>query len=355
MRMKRAALFVLMAALLCLPVWAMAEITVKDEDGNLVGTYVDGAGPIPITANNTTISGSATGVYLEVDNSVTQLTLSDVTITAPQKMNALKAASDLTLKMEGKKNTLTGGEGPAGYYAADAILVDGGLTINGTKNASLIANGGKGTESGGCGIWALTLNIQGNVIAQGGDATVLQLGSAGCGIVAAEGMKILPGSNVTATAGTGDLLNSGIYIGGGQLQIEDSIVSANGGNASGILFEFGGEINVKGSSQVTAQGSLGAVVAYDNSGSVVAATVQADGLVMKAGANAAAAALVENYEGNPPPAYLYISPAVQAAVAVPGEANVPTTGDEARLLLWVALASVSLLGMAMYARKRKEA
>ena len=83
------------------------------------------------------------------------------------------------------------------------------------------------------------------------------------------------------------------------------------------------------------------------------ANVQADeGLVMKAGANAAAAALVENYEGNP---YLYIGPAAQAAVTMPGEANVPTTGDEARLLLWAALASVSLLGMAMYARKRREA
>jgi len=72
--------------------------------------------------------------------------------------------------------------------------------------------------------------------------------------------------------------------------------------------------------------------------------------VMRAGENKDSAAEIHAYDQDYP--YLSIEPATPIA---PGSINVPRTGDDANLLLWSALACISLLGMMTLSSRRKEA
>lgn len=105
-----------------------------------------------------------------------------------------------------------------------AICVLGSLTISGP--GSLTARGANGTVDA-VGIYAIRgLTILGaSVTAEGGE------GMRSFGMACRDGITVEEGAVVTAMAGEGKVLSSGLYVGQGSISISNSAVTAKGGAA----------------------------------------------------------------------------------------------------------------------------
>lgn len=378
--LKKMGCALLAALLLCLMAGnAMAVSTV-----NLTGR--DGEGEI-IIDENATITGSATGVYLVVDASVTELTLRDVSITSSDA-DALEFKGDaddtLTLILEGD-NTL---ESSIGYgikaYTSNLIITGSGtleaigaernreggrgIDVNGclkiTSTGSVTAKGGAGTKIegqnsgwGGTGIRAYKLEISGtgSVTATGGNGDTL--GGMGIDIQSVGGLSIANGSTVTVTAGEGSNRGSALQT-HGNIFVDSATLTVNAPQSYGIFLDSNHgsaeKLIVSGDSHVTVNSGSGAAICYTNEQKENPAQIELNGaFVMRAGADKSSAAEIHAYDQKYP--YLSIEPVKPIEVPVPDSTNLPQTGDNSNVILWSALACISVIGMTMLVRKRKNA
>ena len=169
MKMKRFFALALMALLLCLPVWARAEITVTGANGATVTQGSDTyqyVGGFPeyyyIHQNDLTISGTLEGVSIKLDENVSRAAFKNMNIEACGGASAIECeANDVTLTFSGTGNTVRGDDnGSQGIVAhgslhiiadtasnpvkvigtnyAPAILTVGALTLSGRIDAELM-------------------------------------------------------------------------------------------------------------------------------------------------------------------------------------------------------------------------
>ena len=376
--MKKLSLALVAALLLCLTAGsALADILVTYEDET---SFSYDSGTITIS-KNATVEGSAAGVSLVVDASVTELTLRDVSITS-SNADALRfnggAGDTLTLTLEGDNKLessngygivaskfnptliITGsgtleaigaernGEGGRGIY------VDGSLKITGT--GSVTAIGGDGTRFGGTGLRANKLEISGtgSVTATGGNGDTA--GGMGMTIETADGLSIANGSTVTVNAGEG-LIGPPALQTMGNILVDSSTLTVNALRSDGIYFLVpgkngsAGKLIVSGDSHVTVNSGSGAATSepefMSDVDDFIPAQIELNGdFVMRAGDNKDSAAEMNVYDQKYP--YLSIEP-VQPAV--PNDPILPPTGDAAPLTLLTALAAISLAAL-LILRKR---
>ena len=208
------------------------------------------------------------------DNSL-KITLDGVTVDAGDRAkNAMTITGngDVTLELDGK-NELTGGSGifENDYHnqqRGDGVNAftgqhggSGRLTIKGSKDATLTATGGSGTNKGGFGIYAGKLDLEeADITANGGAGS-------GDGVYALNDNFNIKNSKLTANGGTtGNDTSSGgrgIYS-NAQINIEEgSEVIATGGDArtenenakggTGIAFWYNG-LTIKKGGKLTATG-----------------------------------------------------------------------------------------------------
>lgn len=377
--MKKLSLALVAALLLCLTAGsALAELVV-----DLAGK--DHCGKIRID-ENATVTGSAAGVSLVVDASVTELTLRDVIITS-SNADALRFnggdGDTLTLILEGDNklessswysikastsNLIITGSGTLEAIGANldhqggyGIYVGGTLEITGT--GSVTATGGAGTKIkgqysgwGGTGLCAHKLEISGtgSVTATGGNGDTF--GGMGIDIQSVGGLSIANGSTVTVTAGEGPNRCPALQT-FGNILVDSSTLTVNALRSDGINFRVpgkngsAGKLIVSGDSHVTVNSGSGAATSEPEFRSdvddYIPAQIELNGdFVMRAGADKSSAAEMNVYDQKYP--YLSIEP-VQPAV--PNDPILPPTGDAAPLTLLTALAAISLAALLILRRR----
>ena len=334
---QRAAAFALTAAMLITLAAPAFAATWRIEDGDITvkasGTEgknkvsqgnnpeVEDTDTIITNSNKNTASSHTVTIETNGKNDKVEVTLKDVNIEATGDKAAVSVtgSGNTTIKLDGD-NHLTGGNGDT--YGGDGITSSGSLTISGSKNDSLTAQGGSG-ENGGDGITSsgsLTISggtvtatggnstgiagsggsgihsggdvtiSGGTVTATGGDSTGSD-GSGGYGIYSSRTTTI-SGGTVTATGGnsTGSYGSGGDGIHSGSLTISGGTVTATGGDSTGsnglggrgICSDSGG-ITISGGSTVTANGGNGSS-GRDGISSSSGVTVS-DGTVTATGGN----------------------------------------------------------------------
>ena len=270
---QRAAAFILTAAMLTTlaapafaDIWHIedGDITVKaGETGNDVTqkgttTYGDTDTIITNSDKNTASSHTVTIEANDKDDKV-EVTLKDVNIDTSSRNKAavsVTGSGNTTIKLDGD-NALKSDSSRSGIYGS------GSLTITGSKNDSLTAQGGSG-ENGGDGISSKDLTISGGTVtATGGNSTGIA-GSGGSGIHSG-GDVTISGGTVTATGGdsTGSDGSGGYGIYSSRTTtISGGTVTATGGDSTGSYSSGGygiysSGVTISGGSTVTANGGSG--------------------------------------------------------------------------------------------------
>ena len=272
---QRAAAFVLTAAML---ITLAAPAFAKEwyiEDGNITVKAGDTKGTNKVSQGESTdvpdtdtvitnreknASSNTVTINANGKNDKVEVTLKDVNIEA-NSGHALTSNGDVTLTLKGE-NHLTGGNGSGGS-GGSGISSSGSLTISGSKNDSLTAQGGSGNgedSSGGDGIsssGSLTIS-DGMVTATGGDSTGSD-GSGGYGIYSSS--VTISGGTVTANGGNGAVGSGGDGIFSfDHVAISGGTVTANGGNGGSLVggdgIRSGGGLTVSDGT-VTAKGGNG--------------------------------------------------------------------------------------------------
>ena len=235
---QRAAAFILTAAMLTTlaapafaDIWHIenGDITISaGESGNNVTqnnntTYGD-TNTIITNQNKDTASSHTVTIEAKDKDDKVEVTLKDVNIDTSSRNKAAVSVTgegDTNIKLDGD-NALKSDIYRSGIYGSGS----GSLTISGSKNDSLTAQGGSGANgisSSG------SLTISGGTVTANGD-------DGGYGISSNGGVTISGGSTVTANGGSGTISGGdGICSSGGVTISGGSTVTANGGNGGSLV------------------------------------------------------------------------------------------------------------------------
>ena len=266
---QRAAAFILTAAMLTTlaapafaDIWHIenGDITISaGESGNNVTqnnntTYGD-TNTIITNQNKDTASSHTVTIEAKDKDDKVEVTLKDVNIDTSSRNKAAVSVTgegDTNIKLDGD-NALKSDIYRSGIYGSGS----GSLTISGSKNDSLTAQGGSGANgisSSG------SLTISGGTVTANGD-------DGGYGISSSGGVTISGGSTVTANGGNGGSLvgGDGIRSDGG-VTISGGTVKAAGGDSKdgygGDGIRSGGGVTISGNTVNAAGGYGGKVGGY---------------------------------------------------------------------------------------------
>ena len=291
---QRAAAFILTAAMLTTlaapafaDIWHIenGDITISaGESGNNVTqnnntTYGD-TNTIITNQNKDTASSHTVTIEAKDKDDKVEVTLKDVNIDTSSRNKAAVSVTgegDTNIKLDGD-NALKSDIYRSGIYGSGS----GSLTISGSKNDSLTAQGGSGangisssgsltisggtvTANGDDGGYGISSN--GGVTISGGSTVTANGDDGGYGISSSGGVTISGGSTVTANGGNGGSLvgGDGIRSDGG-VTISGGTVKAAGGDSKdgygGDGIRSGGGVTISGNTVNAAGGYGGKVGGY---------------------------------------------------------------------------------------------
>lgn len=313
MKMKRVFALALMALLLCLPVWAMAAVVD-------LSTHPVASGDITLLiTEDTTIKGNTSAIlYLNVSDSAT-LTFDN----AYADVIRIRQDGSITLKgtmscddieLHAEKDSIATLEN----FEAKHLWI---LPYSYKKNT-------------------ITLNLRGSNSISNGIACYKPLCFSGNGSLFC---KSLYGDSIV-------IYDNSIMINGGHITVE-----AGEGKGSAILVDGNDIPNasfIMNGGNLTARGNgTYAVAAWDDElridypSSIILGN---KGFAIVAGEDEASAKEVDSYTDEK---YLKIAEIISPEL----KPELPKTGDTSNVLLWSALSFISLFGMMVLVRKRKEA
>ena len=259
---------------------------------------------------------SSTDDIIVVDAENVNLTLSNVTINAPDGGTSESGKTALTLNQPASltlvgTNALRGGKGGTGVDAGyGGAGISGQVTISGGTLTATGGDGGGGmcAGRGGAGISGTVILTGGTLTATGGNGGSGEGG--GRGGEGISGTVTLTGGTLTATGGNGGSGEDGGRGGegiSGTVTLTGGTLTATGGYGGSGGYGGNGGAGISGAVTVsggtlTATGGNGGTGDYEDGtdGKALGSTIAAEEgyvLTVKAGADAASAVVVETYNG----------------------------------------------------------
>lgn len=395
--MKRFILPVLMILLMCLPAWAMAaDISIGDgETVTLSGTLTEGyniqlggKGTLVLDHVHMTSSGDYAALEINGSGSLNIIYKGSNTLINEDNYGIFAENAEITLT-PGSADALLridiSSDGNDGIFAYGLNLAEGAkVNVNSSGSTAVTAFSlhiGENAMLNATGRWHGIDVIFSGII--GKNAQVNAHGGFIGLLLRIGDMTIEEGAEVTLSSdGARSLSGSPLSINIGNLLIENEAkVDASTDNTYAAVMILYGSITVEEGAVLSGVNDrpVGVGLMMDENSFI---KLNSDQVTLSGGANGAVSTwLFTGYEGGPGKIQLgsdilaqHRSSAAEpweemtgsttgkrffrtakAVEEVPPEIIVPETGDEANVLLWSALAAVSMLGMMMLVRRRKGA